>query len=221
MINLRRETCLGSGGCAAVRWRAAASAFVGVLVCLGVVGCEAEAPEPEPVERRAPPPPPPPPPDPLAGFSFDPRVEFPEDRRPFDAGAALASAELVNALAKGDRAGLASVLTPDARVVLNGLVERGSWPEGGYEAALVTQTVEAEDGSLTVAVALQRPEGAVLTAWRAEGPSPWRFRGVAIERQVAATVDDLAEAELAPMRFPEPAELLIVTFEDEDDGRRR
>ncbi|HHN77770.1 MAG TPA: hypothetical protein ENK11_03715 [Phycisphaerales bacterium] len=142
-----------------------------------LAGCGKEAPPPPP---KAPPPPPPPPPKPdrvtlsalMAGA--DSRVQFPQEKAPYDRSLAEAIIAFAGALASGDETAFGRVLDDDARGVLDGMVADGTWYESAdrIEAVRVVYLEQSPDEdedatSAEFAFAVQEPDGAYTLAWMA------------------------------------------------------
>lgn len=150
-------------------------AFVAAAAVLPA-GCKEPPPPPPP--KKAPPPPPPPKPDRVSLVSLmqgaDPRLQFPEDKAPYDKDLAEAVIAFAGALADGDDGAFGGALNDEGRGVLDGMLADGTWFESTdeIEAVRVVYLGQSpdEDEEATFAefvLAVQAPDGAYTLGWEA------------------------------------------------------
>jgi hypothetical protein len=177
-------------------------------------------------KKKAPPPPPPPPPaappppEPvdvkglMQSLKPDARVQFVDSQAPADASLAEATIKLASALAKGDKAALSGLLTPEARNILDTLAADGTFGEETKKieqvrVVRVSPLDEAEVSSATVVLAVQAPDGAYPLAWRgSKSGTEWKFAGMpsdGAEKRRASDFDSGGVSVGAAPAEPEPA----------------
>jgi len=196
-----------------------ARAWVQVPVLIGVLllaGCE----KPKPPAPPPPPPPPPkapPPPEAitvskvLSDLKPDPRVQFPQEVAPVDETLAIAVVNLANSLAKADSTALRDMLSGDAQVTLDGLVNSGEWDDAtskieGVRVLRIRDNASTGTQSMTDAtvwLAIQEPGSAYVMGWNAVSSNgKWKFDGAAATNAVrarAADFEGMGESELIAM----------------------
>lgn len=179
---------------------------VGVAGMAMLTGCEKKAPPPPP-----PPPPPapvtPPAPEPvtvskvLSDLKPDPRVQFPQEVAPVDEELARAVVNLANAVAKGDSDALRDMLSGEAQVTLDGLVNSGEWDEAtskieGVRVLRIRDNAPTGNQAMndaTVWLAVQEPGSAYVMGWSARNASgSWKFDGAAATNAVKPRAQDFA-----------------------------
>ncbi|HLP84370.1 MAG TPA: hypothetical protein VK157_08465 [Phycisphaerales bacterium] len=179
---------------------------VGVAGIAMLTGCEKKAPPPPP-----PPPPPapvtPPAPEPvtvskvLSDLKPDPRVQFPQEVAPVDEELARAVVNLANAVAKGDSDALRDMLSGEAQVTLDGLVNSGEWDEAtskieGVRVLRIRDNAPTGNQAMndaTVWLAVQEPGSAYVMGWSARNASgSWKFDGAAATNAVKPRAQDFA-----------------------------
>lgn len=157
-----------------------ALAFGLALLAAGAVpltGCGKKAPPPPP-PRKAPPPPPPPKPDRVTLSTLmtgvDERVQFPQEKAPYDRSLAEAVISFAGALAAGDETAFGDALDGNTRGVLDGMVADGTWYESAdkIEAVRVVYLAQSPDeeehaSSAEFVLAVQEPDGAYTLGWSA------------------------------------------------------
>lgn len=157
-------------------------------VALGLLsGCGQEE-EPEPVPERAPPPPPPPPPpDPVTlsdvkrdvesrlGREVDARVHFAQEHAPTSAGLARAIYRFADALAREELDAIERSLSAESRAVFSMVRQEWTQKKQNIEAVRVVfmdpSAKSSEVQYASVGFAVQRPQGAELFMFMAEGSS--------------------------------------------------
>lgn len=161
-------------------WRSAGLLTAATMVLtLGAMlsGCGEEEAPPPPPKREAPPPPPPDPDpvqlSPLMGGA-DARVQFPQEKAPYDRSLAEAVIAFAGALASGDDAALSDSLTLSGRGILDSMLADGSWFDATdkIEAVRVVYLGQQPDldedaSSADFVLAVQEPGGAYTLGWSA------------------------------------------------------
>lgn len=161
-------------------WRSAGLLSAASMVLISgalLSGCgEEEAPPPPP--KREAPPPPPPEPDPVQLSSLmggaDARVQFPQEKAPYDRSLAEAVIAFAGSLASGDDAALSESLTLSGRGILDSMLADGTWFDATdkIEAVRVVYLgqqpdVDTDAFSAEFVLAVQEPGGAYTLGWSA------------------------------------------------------
>lgn len=174
-----------------------------VLVLGTMTGCPQEE-EPEPVPERAPPPPPPPPPpDPVTlsdvkrdvegalGREIDARVHFAQEHAPTSAGLASAVYRFADALAREDLDGIERSLSAEGRAVFSMVRQEWTEPQNIEAVRVVFMDPSARTGETQfapVGLAVQRPHGAELFMYLAEGVTgDWYLSALSASDEVRST----------------------------------
>ncbi len=192
---------------------------IGGACALG--GCDKPAPPPPPPAAPAPVQTPAPQQASLESVELDPRVQFPEERLPYDQALAEAVGTLASAIARGDDEAMSRLLDPPAEAVLAELVERGEWESQtkGIELVRIV-ALEGAEADAKVGLAVQDPKGAYLMAWEGRrAGDAWIFTGLATTEQTAARASDLDGVALSEEAVPEPQPEVAEAPAD-PDGRR-
>ncbi|MEX2218237.1 MAG: hypothetical protein WD749_05705 [Phycisphaerales bacterium] len=149
-------------------------AALGAAMMVSSAGCQKK-------NKKPPPPPPPPPvvvetPEPididalLQEMRPDARVKFAGQTAPADRTLAEGVVRLADALAKGDGGAMKKMLDRSGQGVLDELQSSGTWEDETRKIEQVrvvylSDTLEREPSSATVAMAIQDPGGAYLLGW--------------------------------------------------------
>jgi hypothetical protein len=138
----------------------------------------------------------------LSDLKPDPRVQFPQEAAPVDESLAKAVITLANAIVKGDSDAVRALLSGDAQVTLDGLVNSGEWDDatGKIEGARVlrirdnapTGTQAMSDA--TVWIAVQEPGSAYVLGWNAINAAggSWKFDGAPATNAIRPRAQDFA-----------------------------
>ncbi len=177
---------------------------------LALAGCS-EAPEENQTaardDRPAPPPPPaqtytpPPPAWTLDDIARPDSVQFPAEFKPRSREVAEVTAAFAACFAEGDAETLSPMLAERDRHVLEAMVGAGEWERASSTLESVrVNSLREESGSFELALGVQGPRGAYLTAWEAVGTGGvWEFQAIAIK---PVTADSVAELDNAPLDPP-------------------
>lgn len=177
----------------------------GTMVTLA--GCE---------KPKPPPPPPPPPPQPVAppapepvtvskvlsDLKPDPRVQFPQEAAPVDESLAKAVVTLANAIVKGESDAVRALLSGDAQVTLDGLVNSGEWDDAtskieGVRVLRIRDNAPSGTQAMsdaTVWIAVQEPGSAYVMGWNAINAAGggWKFDGAPATNATRPRAQDFA-----------------------------